>query len=158
MENNFENIRNNKWLRERFYYLKNRYFPDVEIKNNIILHFGRPTMRRLGSIKKGRRSENFNSIITINGHFKDETIPSYVVDAVLVHEFMHYAHGFASPHKQAFRHPHKGGVVDWDLKERGLSDILKAEKEWIKTNWEDYLRANHELKPRKRSLFKIIWR
>jgi len=148
--------RDNKWLRERFDYLKDRYFPDVEVKNNIIIKFGQCAMRRLGSIKKGRRSENFNSIITINGHFKDPQIPGFVVDAVIAHEFMHYAHGFASPHEQAFRHPHQGGIVDGDLKERGLHDILRAEKVWIKANWEDYLKENHENK--RQSIFRMIWR
>jgi len=140
--------RDNKWLRERFRYIIERYFDDIEVKNNIIIKFGRPCITRLGSIKKGRRIENFNSIITINGHFQNEYIPSYVVDAVIAHEFMHYAHGFASPHEQAFRHPHKGGVVDHDLKERGLYDIMKAEKVWIKDNWKEYILKNHKLKPK----------
>lgn len=148
--------RDNKWLKERFKYIKGYYFPDVEIKNNLIVKFGRPTRTRLGSIKKGRRTENFNSIITINGHFRNTFIPSYVVDAVLAHEFMHYAHGFASPHEQAFHHPHKGGVVNWDLRERGLADILKAERVWIKANWTDYLKRHHLNKPK--NIFSLIFK
>lgn len=85
---------------------------------------------------------NKYSCITINGYFQDPEIPEFVVDAIIAHEFMHYAHGFASPHQQAYRHPHKGGVVTWDLKERGLGDILKLEKSWIKKNWKNYL-INH---------------
>lgn len=153
-----QEFRNNQWLKERFRYIKDYYFPDVEIKNNLIVKFGRPTKTRLGSIKKGRRTENFNSIITINGHFRDEKIPSFVVDAVLSHEFMHYSHGFASPHEQAFRHPHKGGVVNWDLRERGLADILKAEIVWIKENWPKYINKHHPYRSRKRNIFRIIWR
>lgn len=141
--------RDNKWLKERFKYIKNRYFSDTKIINNLIVKFGRPCKTRLGSIKKGRKKENFNSIITINGHFRDTSIPSYVVDAVLAHEFVHYAHGFASPHEQAFCHPHQGGIVDNDLKNRGLFDILKAEKIWIKKNWVNYLKQNHNNYKRK---------
>lgn len=148
--------RDNKWLKSRFTYIKNYYFPDVQIINHLVVKFGRPCTTRLGSIKKGKRIENFNSIITINGHFRDPVIPTYVVDAVLAHEFMHYTHGFASPHEQAFHHPHKGGVVDGGLRERGLTDILKAEKIWIKENWVNYLKANHQ--PKKQSIFSIIFK
>lgn len=144
-----ENIRDNKWLKDRFNYIKQRFFADVEISNNLIIKFGRPCRTRLGSIKKGRRKENFNSIITINGHFRDENVPSYVIDAVLAHEFVHYAHGFASPHQRVFCHPHQGGVVDKDLIRRGLSDILNAEKVWIKNNWVKYLEKNHQFKTKK---------
>ena len=148
--------RDNKWLKARFKYIKDYYFPDVEIKNHLVVKFGRPCTTRLGSIKKGRRIEEFNSIITINGHFRDEAIPTFVVDAVLAHEFMHYTHGFASPHEQAYRHPHKGGVVDGGLRERGLTDILKAEKVWIKANWVPYLQKNH--RKQHKSIFSIIFK
>lgn len=168
-------LRNNQWLKEKFIYLWKRYFSDIDIKNNIIIKFGRPTKTRLGSIKPGIKSEfgrqkwvasatptfcrgkahifcqqtrDKYSIITINGHFQNSEIPEFVVEAVIAHEFMHYAHGFASPHQQAFRHPHQGGVVTWDLKERGLGDIVKLEKSWIKKNWKEYLKDHGCLKPR----------
>jgi len=146
--------RDNKWLRDRLKYLWQRYFSDVPIVNKITIKFGRPTRTRLGSIKPGRKLGNEHSIITINGHFTNLEIPEFVVDAVIAHEFMHYAHGFASPHEKAFSHPHKGGVVDWDLKERGLDDILKLEKKWLKLNWSNYIKNNHQFKPRIR--FKFI--
>lgn len=153
-------MRNNTWLKNRFDYLYQRYFSDIDITNNIIIHFGRPTKTRLGSIKQTSRDKSSNSIITINGHFRDPDIPSYVIDAVIAHEFMHYAHGFCSPHKQAYCNPHQGGVVDYDLRERGLAEILKSEKLWIKKNWSNYIRDHHPYKPRQRktNLFKIIWR
>lgn len=148
--------RSNKWLKDRFKYLCNRYFPDIEILNNIIIKFGRPCKTRLGSIKKGRAVENFNSIITINGHLRDTNIPGFVIDAVLSHEFMHYAHGFNSPHKQKHLHPHQGGVVDNELKDRGLADILLAEKKWIKSNWPNYIKKNH--KQKSKNIFRIFLR
>lgn len=153
-------MRNNTWLKNRFDYLYKRYFSDIEIVNNIIVHFGRPTKTRLGSIKQASIDKNSNSIITINGHFRDLKIPSYVIDAVLAHEFMHYAHGFCSPHKQAYCNPHQGGVVDYDLKERGLAEILKSEKLWIKKNWTNYIKKYHPYKNRQRknkNIFKLIW-
>jgi len=149
--------RDNKWLRERLKYLWQRYFSDVPIANTIIIKFGQSAKTRLGSIKPGRIYKKEHSIITLNGHFRDVNIPDFVVDGVIAHEFMHYAHGFASPHEQAFRHPHKGGVVNEDMKERGLGEILKLEKKWLKENWRDYLLANHKFTVRKRALkFKLF--
>lgn len=140
--------RDNLWLKDKFNNLYQRYFSDIEINNKIAIKFGRPCNTRLGSIKPSKLLKNEYSFITINGYFQDLEIPEFVVDAVIAHEFMHYAHGFASPHQQAFRHPHKGGVVDWDLKERGLGDILKLEKTWIKKNWRKYLQEKGCLKKR----------
>lgn len=136
--------RDNKWLRERLKYLYQRYFSDVPIINKITIKFGRPARTRLGSIKPGRKLGEKHSIITINGYFTDPNIPEFVVDAIIAHEFMHYAHGFASPHEQAFKHPHKGGLVNWDLKERGLEDILRLEKKWLKDNWREYIMSHIE--------------
>lgn len=153
-------MRDNTWLKDRFQYLYQRYFSDIKIINNIIVHFGRPTRTRLGSIKQTSRNKTANSIITINGHFRNPEIPSYVIDAVLAHEFAHYAHGFCSPHKQAYCKPHQGGVVDKYLINKGLSDILKSEKIWIKQNWQQYLDTHHPYKkPQpKNNFFKILWR
>lgn len=136
-------IRDNKWLRERLKNIVNRYFSDIDIINRLTIKFGQCAKTRLGSIKPGRKLGEKHTIITINGHFINSDIPEFVADAVIAHEFMHYAHGFASPHEQAFRHPHKGGVVTWDLRERGLDDILKLEKKWLKANWKNFLLKNH---------------
>lgn len=148
--------RNNQWLKEKFIYLWKRYFSDIDIKNNIIIKFGRPCKTRLGSIRPKSRFDKSTSIITINGHFQNPEIPEFVVEAVIAHEFMHYAHGFASPHKQAYKHPHKGGVVTWDLRERGLDDILKLERIWIKKNWPNFIKTNHPYKARKRKFKRTI--
>jgi len=146
--------RDNNWLKERLKYLWQRYFSDISIINKITIKFGRPARTRLGSIKPGRKLGDQHSIITMNGYFRDPEIPEFVVDAVIAHEFMHYAHGFASPHEKAYNHPHKGGVVNWDMKERGLDDILKLEKRWLKENWRKYILSHEVKKPRIR--FRII--
>ena len=120
--------RDNRWLKEKLAQIWQRYFPDVPVANNVFVKFGRPTRTRLGSIKFGRRRENPNTIITINGHFIDLDIPEFVIEAVLAHELTHYAHGFASPLKQTYRHPHKGGVVRHEMVDRGFRDLLQLEK------------------------------
>ena len=135
--------RDYKWLKFRLEQIWQRYFPDVQLANNVFVKFGRPAATRLGSIKYGRRKENPNTIITINGHFKNPEIPEFVVDGVLAHELTHYTHGFCSPLEQSFRHPHKGGVVHREMIGRGLEDLLKLEKKWIKENWTEFLKKNH---------------
>lgn len=82
---------------------------------------------------------NKNTYITITGLFKDEKIPESVVDAVLAHELSHYAHGFFSPHNQLHNHPHKHKIVTNELTKRGLGDILKNQKTWLKQNWKDII-------------------
>lgn len=135
-------MRDHKWLKSRLEAIWARYFPDVVVANNVFVKFGRPCRTRLGSIKYGRKKVDPNTIITINGHFKDETIPEFVVDAVLAHELTHYAQGFASPHEQAYRHPHQGGVVKNELSDRGLHELMSAEKKWVKENWREYIKMN----------------
>jgi hypothetical protein len=130
--------RNNKWLQSRLEIIWQRYFPDVAVANNVFVKFGRPSMTRLGSIKPGQIKEN--TVITINGY---PEIPEFVVDAVLAHELTHYAHGFFSPHEQKHRLPHKGGVVRNEMIDRGLQELLRAEKKWIKINWREYIRKKH---------------
>lgn len=135
--------RDHNWLKFRLETIWQRYFPDVVIANNVFVKFGRPATTRLGSIKFGRRRENPNTIITINGHFKNLEIPEFVVDGVLAHELTHYAHGFCSPLDQAYRHPHKGGVVHREMSNRGLDDLLKLERKWVKENWVKFLKKYH---------------
>lgn len=136
-------LRDHQWLKFRLEHIWQTYFPDVAIANNVFVKFGRKSITRLGSIKFGRLKDSPNTIITINGHFIDPSIPEFVVDAVLAHELTHYAQGFCSPHKQAYRHPHRGGVVKNELVDRGLANLLKSEKSWIKENWREYIKRNH---------------
>lgn len=136
-------IRDHKWLKYRLETIWQRYFPDVPIANNVFVKFGRPAKTRLGSIKYGRKKIDPNTIITINGHFKNPQIPEFVVDGVLAHELTHYAQGFCSPHPQNYFHPHQGGVVKREMVERGLHNLLQLGKKWIKNNWADYIKKNY---------------
>lgn len=141
--------RDNEWLQEVLAGMWYRHFQDIDQPNDVVIKFGRPAAARLGSIKWGRKPVKHHdgtvqrrSIITITGYFKDPSIPEEVVTAVIAHELSHYAHGFSSPLYQRYDHPHKGGVVDKEIRARGLGDILKFHKRWMKEHWVNYLRKH----------------
>lgn len=139
-----EYYRDNQWLKGRLELLWQRYFSDIQLANTLFVRFGRKNRTRLGTIKFGRRKENPNTYITVNGHFRDPNIPEFVIDVTLVHELAHYSHGFFSPHPQKEQFPHRGSVVNRELTKRGLDDIVKMQKRWLKENWEKFLKANHK--------------
>lgn len=132
-------VRNNKWLAKRLFLIWQKYFSDVEIKNNIFVRFGRPAKCQLGRIKFGRGKINPNTYIVVNGFFQDPRIPEFIVDATLAHELCHYAHGFYSPHPKQHKYPHKGGVIKKEMQKRGLIDLFNLEKYWLKLNWRKYV-------------------
>ena len=141
--------RDNEWLQETLATMWYRHFQDIDQPNDVVIKFGRPAAARLGSIKWGRKPVKHHdgtvqrrSIITITGYFKDPSIPEEVVTAVIAHELSHYAHGFSSPLYQRYDHPHKGGVVDKEIRARGLGDTLKFHKRWMKEHWVNYLRKH----------------
>ncbi len=141
------NRRDNKWLESKLNYLVERYFPDINISNDLYIGFGRRGNRQLGKISKKHHSSikkrffgHFDTVITINSHFKNLEIPEYVVDGTIIHELCHYAHGFSSPLPQLSRFPHQGGIVRQEMVRRGAGDIYFAEKKWLKDNWTDFLK------------------
>jgi len=79
------------------------------------------------------------SVITITLKFKDENVPEDIVRATIAHEMCHYAHGFNSPLQQIYNHPHKGGVIRKEFEKRGLGQLHKYSKKWLKTNWRKYI-------------------
>jgi len=142
-------MRDNKWLAQRLKAVWEKYFPDVRQGNDVIVRFGKKSRRTLGSIRLQHENPSIlyilsrrvlgvkpKTIIVLNGHFKKKQIPEYVVDATIAHELSHYAHGFASPHKQKFRYPHKHGVVRSEMQNRGLSELFKKQKTWTKAHWQ----------------------
>jgi hypothetical protein len=128
-------MRDNIWLKSKFFEIWERYFADVEIKNSISVSFGRHSRRRLASIKQATRSKKSDTIVTVTKYYQDERVPEIVIDATLAHEMCHYVHGFGSPHPQLFRHPHLGSAVDIELRSRGLGAANRYQKKWIKDNW-----------------------
>jgi len=126
--------RDNAWLVQVLDKIWDNYFADVPQDNDVRIIFGRRAKRRLGSISLDP-SDLKTSIITMNGLFKDPEIPEFVVEATIVHELTHYAHGFNSPLEQSKTHPHAGGVMRREFAERGLLELYLQQKRWLKENW-----------------------
>lgn len=151
--------RNNLYLTNRMYYLWEEHFADVPRTNVVLIKFGRNSSSQLGSIKWANGSTRIRSllkqkkikeyaeaqddkrvtVITITKKFKDPAIPEFVIDSTIAHEMVHYAHGFSSPLEQRFRHPHKGGIIRKELDARGLGQVHRDAKRWLKENWRTYV-------------------
>ncbi|KKU45966.1 MAG: hypothetical protein UX62_C0023G0002 [Microgenomates group bacterium GW2011_GWA2_46_7] len=150
-------MRDNFWLANRLFYVWKTYFPDIIDGNELKVKFGRPSKTRLGSIalrRKGQekkrllkhranflKPEEAISIITINGHLANEDVPEKMIDAIIAHEFCHFVHGFNSLRTKLYRLPHSGGVIDHELKKRGLEETLRFQKAWIKQNWKNIIKT-----------------
>lgn len=154
-------MRDDKWLFEKLDEVWDKHFPDVPQENDVRIVWGRRARTRLGSIKQVPNTkyqlpnklrinnssiQNSNrhpgTIITINSLFKDENIPEYVVLSTIAHELAHYAHGFHSPLEQKYATPHAGGIIHAELRERGLGELEKKQKSWLKLNWREYILKN----------------
>ena len=70
-------------------------------------------------------------------------------------EIVNYMHGFHSHLPKLYSHPHKGGVVDKVLIQKGFAYALKQEKPWYKNEW---LQLYRELCPEKAARPRIIRR
>jgi hypothetical protein len=133
--NKNEGWRDELWLQELLDQTWDNYFADVPQQNDVRIVFGRRAKRRLGSISIDRHDQNV-TVITMNGLFRLPEIPDFVIQATLVHELTHYAHGFNSPLQQRQQHPHAGGVMRREFAERGLLDLYLLQKRWLKENWQ----------------------
>lgn len=152
-------LRTNEWLAARLIALHSAYFPDVALENRIVVRFGRATRNRFGSIIAKPESGEVHPVtyITINGLFRHPTVPEFVIDATLVHEFVHYTHGFHSPRRQMYRHPHQGGIVTKEMAARGAHFLYLEQKRWIKEEYRAFLAKYHPTaltrQPRRRRRF-----
>jgi len=147
-------MRTDTWLRQQLLLIWENFFPEVKQKNSVEIKFGRRCRTRLGSIKLDSKK----TVVTINGLFRNEAIPDYVITGTIAHELAHYAHGFSSPHPQSQKYPHQGGTVNKDLKKRGLENILKKQKKWLKQNWADYVKKHlpyNTYRPRRHYTYKF---
>lgn len=122
--------RDNNWLLSRLDFIWTKYFSDVPQTNKVFIKFGRDAKYRLGSIKLDKRTKA--SFITITSMFKNLRVPAEVVDHTIGHELVHYAHGFSSTNPRLHKYPHAGGVVEKEMKERGMKVFHEAYKAWIK--------------------------
>lgn len=134
-------MRDNLYLCQRLARVWSCYFSDLKIENSLRIGFGPRARLRLGSIRRRnfRRNGDFDSLILINGHFRDRSIPDYVVDATIAHELCHYAHGVSSPLPQLYRYPHRDGVIDREITKRQLKKLVYKENSWLQRNWLNYL-------------------
>ena len=140
-------MRDNKWLASRLAEIQSKFFSDVPISNIIFVRFGRSSKTRFGSIiaKPLKGHKKPVTYITINALFKEEEVPDYVIEATLAHEFVHYTHGFHSPLRRLYKYPHQGGIVDKELRKRGIGEILDQQTKWTKDFYRPFLRKHHLL-------------
>ena len=125
-------MRDNLWLTTRLDNIWEMLFPDIERKNRVSIYFKGRWKNKFGHIKM---LPDKSSEIVINSLFQDSRVPEGVIDATIAHELVHYMHGFQSPHKQRYKHPHAGGVVTRELKKRGFSHVLAEEREFLQYKW-----------------------
>ncbi len=123
-------MRDDLWLQTRFEQIWSLFFPEVEKKNVSIRWKGR-WKNKFGHIRTTKQG----SEIVINQLFKDLRVPEDIIKLTIAHEIVHYMHGFHSHLPKQFDHPHKGGVVDKVLIQKGFSYALKQEKPWYKNEW-----------------------
>ena len=142
-------MRDDEFLKNRLEAIWQTLFPEIEKKNSILVKFKGKWRNKFGHIKK---LKNGDSEIVVNGHLKNEKIPEYIIDVTLAHELVHYMHGFNSPLPRMYKHPHKGGIVNRELKKRGFGNILNLEKKWIRNEWQKIIKE--DFKPRKVRIFK----
>lgn len=134
-------IRDDKFLQLLLVQIWSRYFSDIPISNTIHIQFGRIAKKRLGSIRRYNiRKNRFDTLILINGHFKNPKIPKYVIVATIAHELCHYSQGFSSPLPQLSDFPHRGGQVYQEMQRRELLKFAKKENIWLQLNWLKFLR------------------
>ena len=124
-------MRDDVWLKDRLESIWGLLYSDVPKLNNVNVRFKGRWKNKFGHIKKIKD----DSEIVVNGLFKNEIIPEYMIDITLAHELAHYAHGFNSPLEKKYKHPHKGGVVTKELTKRGFDKMIKKEKMFFKNEW-----------------------
>lgn len=127
-------MRNDDWLMQQTELIWQKYFPDLTKDNQVLAVFKGRWKNRFGYIKM---LQNKNTVIVINSLFKDERVPEFVINTTLAHEIVHYMHGFQSPKERKYEYPHKGQIVDREIKRRGLGEQLRMEKDWVKNCWLD---------------------
>ena len=117
-------------------------FPNKEISNLLVVKWGGKWKSKLAHIKPIDDSGEYGTLIEVNSLLKDSSVPSWMLDVTLLHELVHYFHGFGSNKKQKFRQPHKGKVVDNEIERFGFGELLKKQDKWMEENWESLLKKH----------------
>ena len=123
-------MRDNQYLVNRLNFIWQNYFSDIRQKEPVSISFGRRARYRFGSIRYSYRNKNVQ--IAINGRFRSTRYPAKVIDHTIAHELVHYAQGFPTPGPRLHRYPHRGGVVDKELKMRHLIHLVIFYNKWVK--------------------------
>jgi len=159
-------MRDQNYLEGRLNSIWQSYFNDFE-RENVCIRWGRRARTRLGSITRARFGKSIYSyaalgeegspiIITINRLFTNEEIPEFVIDATIAHEICHYVHGFSTGSPK-YAYPHLGGVVTLEMRQRGLAEILKMQKKWLKENWRGIIQAEFPRRIRRHRVYRWFW-
>ena len=128
-------------------------FPMQEVSNLLVVRWGKKWRTKVAHIKPFKEKE-FGTAIEVNELLQDESVPEYVLDATIMHELVHYFHGFGSNKERKHRHPHRGGVVDNELEKKGWKELVDNGDKWLNENWPSLI-VKHGVKGRKKSLFKF---
>ncbi len=123
-------MRDQEWLDVRFNQIWSLFFPDIE-KKDVFVRWKGKWKNKFGHIKKTKKGTE----IAINTLFQDLRVPEDMIKLTIAHEITHYMHGFHSHLPKQHYHPHKGGIVDKVLIEKGFGYALKREKDWYKNEW-----------------------
>jgi hypothetical protein len=135
-------MRDNIWLEKKAEKIWTFLMPEIKKLNTIHLIFKGKWKNKFGHIKK---LKDGSTEIAVNSLFRNEEVPNFIIYITIAHEFIHYMHGFQSPHPKMFRYPHQGGIVNKELIKRGFGFLLILEKQWVKCNW---IKIIHSLKNR----------
>jgi len=136
-------MRNDEWLFERMNQIWDLLFNDSPKKNIVKARFKGRWKNKFGHI---RELKDGSTEIIVNGHFKHEEVPDFILDLTIAHEIVHYIHGFNSPYPKRFKYPHQGNIVNRELKKRGFGHLIKKEKPWVKNDWPKILTYLSSLK------------
>jgi hypothetical protein len=126
-------VRDAIWLRDEMDEIWRRYFADVSRVNPVEIAYHGPWKRRLGVICLADDHETTR--IGINSLLAQPDAPYCLTLITIAHELVHYCHGFGSPLPRRYQHPHRGGVVTRELRERGLEGEFDEYSEWIHAHW-----------------------
>jgi hypothetical protein len=129
-------LRDSAWIRDELAHLWQRHFPDVPQVNRVEVRFGASWKTRLGVI--GLSADGQTSNIGINGLLSLPEAPYFVARITIAHEMVHYAHGFGSPLPRRHRHPHRGRIVERELRGRGLGAEYDVYHRWVHDHWYDF--------------------
>lgn len=129
----YHDLRDNHWLLAEMEFLWEHYFPDVPRANNVEIEFTAPWKARLGVITMAL--DERTSYIGINALLRHLEVPTYITTITVAHEMVHYAHGFGSPLPRRYKYPHRGGIVQKELFNRGLRPDFDLYLDWIHRHW-----------------------